>query len=489
MILRIGKHLRREAAQHSHIGHHFGFLQQVASLVEEANKRFDLRRHGLPRVGSVNKSAEFVPADATQTIEIEGHRLGHFQRRGGVGKGHVVHAPRDFVSTDARSQLSFVAARAPSFVPERFAAPKHPAMIARAGDPASHAARVQLDKDVLAHRAGIAGHVPIGVGQRLAGEVEPCPAQEAVRGAGHRRFGGIHVGDASGLEHLGREVAAQVSTETFHRVGVTSGTDGVIVEVDQVGFDFFHRKLDQLAIIGLRVGVVAVPVVSVRLPAVGCWLAVRAEHDPVLRLGNLLEEQLPEQRAAIVVNPHLQPRLMVTLGKPRRVLQALSLGLHTGAPVAVDHHEVHAKLLQPGNHLGTVLPFVVGTLLCSGNEVPLFAEETRPHHQRLPAPGHHDTILPQPLGTLVHWQSQRLGKNGTRKTKPSENHLFRGHAYYLTLVSRSGDIIVLRKLQDGSPEPSGRSRWLVLPGRGPAAVRIITPCLRGQSRKTTTSCR
>ena len=87
-------------------------------------------------------------------------------------------------------------------------------------------------------------------------------------------------------------------------------------------------------------------------------LPSRVEHDPVLGLGTLLEERLPEERAAVVVDADAQAGVVAQLGEAHGVGHALPLGLQPAALVAVHHHEVHAQRLQLRDHLRAVLALV-----------------------------------------------------------------------------------------------------------------------------------
>ena len=65
---------------------------------------------------------------------------------------------------------------------------------------------------------------------------------------------------------LGRERLAQVLAESLDRDGVVAGPDDVVVEVDQVGLDLLDGEIDELAVEGCGVRMVAVPVVAIRRP-------------------------------------------------------------------------------------------------------------------------------------------------------------------------------------------------------------------------------
>ena len=204
--------------------------------------------------------------------------------------------------------------------------------------------------------------------------------------------------------------------EALHRVCVPSRPDAVVIEMQEVGLDLVDGELDDSAVVCLGVRMVSVPVVAVDRTAVCPRFAVGAEHDPVLRLGHLFEQQLPEEGAAVRVDADAQARVVAQLGECNRILHALPLGLEAAAFVAVHHHEVDAQFLQRGDHLGTVFAHI-GRALFRRRRIALGAVAPHAKQQRLPTPGHDDAITRQPVRALVKRKCQDAGVQGGGKAQ------------------------------------------------------------------------
>ncbi len=64
----------------------------------------------------------------------------------------------------------------PAFVPERLSALEQSAVVHRRPNIVFRAAGIALDENVSAKGARVTAHIVIGIGQRLAGEVQPRSA-------------------------------------------------------------------------------------------------------------------------------------------------------------------------------------------------------------------------------------------------------------------------------------------------------------------------
>jgi hypothetical protein len=214
---------------------------------------------------------------------------------------------------------------------------------------------------------------------------------------------------------------SQVATEARDGRGVPAGADVIVVEVQQVRLDPPDGEKDNVAVVSLGRRVVAVPEVAVGGAVVSPRPAGLVEQDPVAGRGDLAEERLPQERAAVRVHAHAQAGVMAELGEPDRLHHALVLGLRAGAFVAVHHNEVHTEVFQSGEHLRAVLAPVSGLLL-RGRQVIGAAVAAHAEQQRLPTAGHDDPVLPQPGRAPVRREGQRLGPRRAAETaKQNDN--------------------------------------------------------------------
>ena len=168
--------------------------------------------------------------------------------------------------------------------------------------------------------------------------------------------------------------------------------------------------------------------------------------DPALRLGHFLEEQLPEERTAVIVDAHSQVGGGGTTRRSGRHRPCSLFGTRPATLVTMHHHEVDAHRLEPGDHRRAMFADVVLALRRRGH-IPRAAVAADSERQGLPTAGHYDPLLSQPRGALIDRQRQRRGPRQTGDTDTHQQTSYDGHAYH---VSRSFSLTLLASPKRGS---------------------------------------